>query len=38
MLDAGMSPFAAGALKAGIANLAVQAVSGQKINFKEALT
>jgi hypothetical protein len=26
-----------GALRAGIANLGVQAVSGQKINFKEAL-
>jgi hypothetical protein len=32
-----MSPFAAGALKAGIANLGVQAVSGQGFNFKEAL-
>jgi len=36
-VGAGMSPFAAGALKAGIANLGVQAVSGQGINFKEAL-
>jgi hypothetical protein len=36
-IGAGMSPFAAGALKAGIANLAVQAVSGQGINFKEGL-
>jgi hypothetical protein len=36
-IGAGMSPFAAGALKAGIANLGVQAVSGQGFNFKEAL-
>jgi hypothetical protein len=36
-VGAGMSPFAAGALKAGIANLGVQAVSGQGFNFKEAL-
>jgi hypothetical protein len=36
-VGAGMSPFAAGALKAGMANLAVQAVSGQGINFKEGL-
>jgi hypothetical protein len=36
-VGAGMSPFAAGALKAGIANLGVQAVSGQGINFKEGL-
>jgi len=36
-IGAGMSPFAGGALRAGLANLAVQAASGQKINFKEAL-
>jgi hypothetical protein len=32
------NPFVQGALRAGIANLAVQAASGQKINFGEALT
>jgi hypothetical protein len=36
-VGAGMSPFAAGALKAGIANLGVQAISGQGFNFKEGL-
>jgi hypothetical protein len=36
-VGAGMSPFAAGALKGGIANLAVQAASGQGINLKEGL-
>jgi hypothetical protein len=35
MFGAGMSPFAAGALKAGMANLAVQAVSGQGIILKK---
>jgi hypothetical protein len=32
------NPFVQGALRGGLANLAVQAVSGQKINFGEALT
>jgi hypothetical protein len=32
------NPFVPGALRGGLANLAVQAVSGQKINFGEALT
>ena len=36
-IGAGMSPFMGGALRAGLANLAVQAASGQKINLGEAL-
>jgi hypothetical protein len=32
------NPFVQGALRGGLANLAVQAASGQKINFGEALT
>jgi hypothetical protein len=32
------NPFVQGALRGGLANLAVQAVSGQKINFGEVLT
>jgi hypothetical protein len=36
-IGAGMSPFIGGAMRAGLANLAVQAASGQRINFKEGL-
>jgi hypothetical protein len=36
-IGAGMGTFAGAAFRAGLANLAVQAASGQKINFKEAL-
>jgi hypothetical protein len=37
-IGSGMGAITGGALRAGIANLAVQAASGQKINFGEALT
>ena len=36
-IGAGMSPFIGGAMRAGLANLAVQAASGQGINLKEGL-
>jgi hypothetical protein len=37
-IGSGMGAVAGGAMRAGLANLAVQAASGQKINFGEALT
>ena len=37
-IGSGMGAIGGGALRAALGNLAVQAVSGQKINFKEALT
>ena len=36
-IGSGMGAIGGGALRAALGNLAVQAVSGQKINFKEAL-
>ena len=36
-VGAGMSPFMGGALRAGLANLAVQAASGQGIDLKQGL-